>query len=86
MWPKCKKKEEEEKFLIFPNPTSNIINIKVNDYLIKRIYLVDNVGRMIVMPKVNRSLYRNFKIDMNHLDKGVYFLVLNNNMYKIIKN
>ena len=80
-------KIEEEKIVIFPNPTNRIINIKtklsIDNY---SLVLIDVSGKIILMEQGKD------KLDISNLNNGIYFLrmtnlVTNQTMSsKIIKN
>lgn len=67
---------------IYPNPSSDYINIDNREKLIKKVELFTNIGEKI---EINNSLYKtNSMIDISHLSKGDYFLILtdfDNNTY-----
>ncbi len=58
----------KNKVTIYPNPTTNILNIKTNQ-LIENIEIYDVVGRLVL----NNQVVDN-QIDISNLDIGIYYL------------
>ncbi len=68
---------------VFPNPVSNVLNIKVNAALIGKKYsLYDRLGRNILVGKLNSEISN---IAMAELNKGVYFLIIEGELNQVIK-
>ena len=68
---------------VFPNPVSNVLNIKVDAVLIGKIFSIyDNLARNILVGKVNSEISN---IDMAELNKGVYFLIVEGELNQVIK-
>ena len=61
--------------LVYPNPTSNFINIKTN-LLLEKVELYDVLGKRILKTKNTN------KIPVNNLSKGIYIL----KMYTVNKS
>ncbi|MBG7611643.1 glycosyl hydrolase 53 family protein [Polaribacter sp. BAL334] len=76
--------EKNDSFKIFPNPSSEILQIQSLNEVLKSIQIYDMNGRLI--QEINsRKLEISFSI--SHLLKGVYFLRINNEeTIKFIKN
>lgn len=71
------------KIEIYPNPASNILNIKVDAVLVGENYSVyDNLGRNILSGKLNSEVSN---IEMAELPKGVYFLTIGRKLNPVIK-
>ncbi len=74
-------------YIVFPNPTSNIINIKssTNGLLkIKQLSLVNTIGQVVIQKQVqvdNTIL----QLNVNQLPKGLYFLTIISDNGEIIK-
>lgn len=82
--------------VIFPNPATNILNISFQNYsnvatqhnninyeiLLVQIY--DIFGQNILTEKIN-SIDKNYKINIEKLNSGVYFLKIGNIIEKFIK-
>jgi PKD repeat protein len=73
---------------IFPNPAQDIINISgvfdnanIED---KNIKVIDVLGKIVISSVINKT---NFNMDVSQLNKGVYFIQLNNGSitHKFIK-
>lgn len=72
------------KFKVFPNPSSNYVNISGNTP-INSIELYSVLGQKI---KLNNTLQLNKKtnrVDLNNLDNGLYLLKINDRTIKLIK-
>ncbi len=68
------------KFNIYPNPTSNIINI-FGETEIELLQIFDVSGKQLIAKKESNS------VDVSKLPKGIYFLKINNKeTVKFIKN
>jgi hypothetical protein len=68
---------------IYPNPASNILNIKVDAVLIGKNYsLYDNLGKNILGGKLHSEISH---INMADLTKGVYFLYIDGKLNQVIK-
>ncbi|HJN54260.1 MAG TPA: T9SS type A sorting domain-containing protein, partial [Flavobacteriaceae bacterium] len=69
-------------YKIYPNPTSNIINIQ-GDISDLKVIIYDMLGKVLMQSEEQES------IDISFLKNGTYFLSLTNNStnstYKIIK-
>ncbi len=75
---------------VYPNPTSNVLNLKVENYDLRNVscLLYDMNSKLLDEKKVTDNLTG---IDMNNFSTGNYFLkVIDNNLelktFKIIKN
>ncbi|MFN8275147.1 MAG: T9SS type A sorting domain-containing protein, partial [Flavobacteriaceae bacterium] len=76
---------EDDDFAIYPNPTTNLINIsaKKTNALIESITLMDVLGKVILNQNVHMS---NTSADVAQLSKGLYFLkIKSNGTEKVIK-
>lgn len=76
---------------IFPNPTTDKININIEENNLKEGQItVYNLLGQIVQSINNQNLQNDFSIDVSHLKQGVYFLVIETNSQyysqKFIKN
>jgi len=75
----------EKTFTVYPNPTSNYINIQLSDllkYKDVKVILTNSLGENIYSNVFNQDF---FKIDIQHLTKGIYYVSiydLNTNMYQ----
>lgn len=70
---------EKEELNIYPNPSSSNINIKLsNDSRIKKVTIYNNLGQSVI--EDNRA-----KIDISRLSKGLYFLTIETNKGKYLK-
>ena len=71
------------KIEIYPNPATNMLNIKVDAVLIGENYsLYDNMGKNFLVGKLNSKISN---IDMAELPEGVYFLIIGGNLKQVIK-
>ncbi len=69
-------KSEKNRMKLYPNPVTNTLNIKGIDRIDKTLY--NSMGEFII--ETNKNL-----IDFRAYPKGLYFLKINNLIYKIIK-
>lgn len=70
---------------IFPNPTTNILNIKAKADLINSEYKIyDQTGKII---ETNKITEENTTIQLNNLPHGIYFLKVGNikQTFKVVK-
>ena len=68
---------------LFPNPTTNQINVKADIKLIGTAYIVyDNLGRAVFSGIINNE---NTLIEMGNLPGGIYTLSIGDNMKQIFK-
>jgi len=77
---------ESKSFSIYPNPTQNIINIKVNpEDLGLPIKLFDNYGKLALSKIIDQT---DFNLDLTNLANGIYLLRFEDNKgsnFKIVK-
>jgi hypothetical protein len=75
---------------IFPNPAHDRINILYRasgNHASSYIYIKDVTGRMISVPLINEGALNNsFPYDISALSSGIYFLSVNGQTFKFIKN
>lgn len=64
----------EEMCTVYPNPTEDYLYLKFQDCYAKRILLYDNKG--VVVYENNKVIVSDVQIDVRHLSKGVYTLVV----------
>lgn len=74
--------------VVYPNPTSDIVNISLNGNLLHTIFLYDSTGKLVL---TKYSKENEDKISIQHLSSGIYFLKIINeenkvDMKKIIKD
>lgn len=68
---------------IYPNPTSDFINAKIDISLLDSYYSIhDLTGKKIMEEKIDSE---NILIELSHLSGGFYFLKIDNNFIKILK-
>ena len=72
---------EESGFEVYPNPANEIITINIDN---SAEFTITNICGQIVMRGVISN--ENQQIDVENLDNGIYFLNINNQVVKIIKN
>ena len=68
--------QQQPKFLIYPNPTSNSINLKLVTNDIKKITISDIVGRQLY-EKI--KLQQNEQIDLSGFTPGIYLIQFQTN-------
>lgn len=67
---------------VYPNPTSNFVNIKFKNVNNRVIKLYSIRGEQVLYKESNAQ---NETIDIEKLPNGVYFLSINNTMLKVVK-
>ncbi len=67
-------------FLIFPNPTNNVIEFPIGTYLEKDINIYSIDGQLVIQIKAEKN-----RIDISNLQNGTYFIKLSDKFYKFIK-
>jgi hypothetical protein len=65
-------KEKQSNVLIFPNPTTDYINVQFNQELPTEIHISTQEGR--VLQSINEVKSDSIKIDISHYESGVYFV------------
>jgi hypothetical protein len=77
---------ESKSFSIYPNPTQNIINIKVNpEDLGLPIKLFDIYGKVVLSKRIDQA---DINLDLENLADGIYFIRFEDNKgsnFKIVK-
>ena len=58
-------------FIIYPNPTSSLINLLFDEINDKTIYLTDVIGNVILQLENNSN---NIQLDLSNYTKGIYFV------------
>ena len=75
-----------EQFQIFPNPTSSIIHINLEEFSKTNLTIYDISGNMVLMKQLTR---KNSTLDITELEIGIYMLKIemNNKIYsrRIVK-
>ena len=71
-------------FSIYPNPTNSIININSEYNLLGKTYIVQNVaGQTVLTGKSSNNNF--FRIDFSLLENGIYFVIIDKQTFKVIK-
>ena len=71
-------------FSIYPNPTNSIININSEYNLLGKTYIVQNLaGQTVLTGKSSNNNF--FRIDFSLLENGIYFVSIDKNTFKVIK-
>jgi PKD repeat protein/photosystem II stability/assembly factor-like uncharacterized protein len=74
------KREEDDMFSLFPNPTNGILNIRVKNSN-QKCMIYNSVGAIIMMKNEVPE-----KINLEHLASGIYFIKIGTITQKIIKD
>ncbi|MBA2611875.1 MAG: T9SS type A sorting domain-containing protein [Bacteroidetes bacterium] len=69
-----------EQIILFPNPTKDKLRIKNGNSVITTIEIINYLGQV-----VKESEEENSEIDVKELQEGIYFLRINDLIYKFIK-
>ncbi len=73
---------QEYGIIIYPNPATNQLTIDNGQLTIKNIAILDITGKAIKQWTINNS---QFTIDMSDLNNGIYFIKVNNQVFKFVK-
>ena len=70
----------EDRIMVYPNPTNNLLNIQISDYniQIKKVRFMDVFGK-VIYSNTNTNI-----IDVGNFSKGLYFLSLETNTGQLI--
>ena len=71
-------------FSIYPNPTTNVVNLKWNTSEDVSIRIYNSLGKLIFYSK-KVNLSNNFKVDVSSFNSGIYFVKLNSTKGEITK-
>ncbi len=73
---------QDNLFSIYPNPSQNVINVKVDSRLIGELLSIrDNTGRIVLEDKI---VSENTTIELSNLSVGIYMFSVGENMQKTI--
>lgn len=64
---------------IYPNPTNDIVNVKVSKTDVYTLTVMDVTGKVVTNKTVTNQL---IQLDFNGYDSGIYFITLNNKTQK----
>jgi hypothetical protein len=70
-------------FTIYPNPTSNFLTIEFADEMPKTILIHDVLGKKVFERNVTNDA--GLRLDVTHLSHGVYYLSVDNQVFKLLK-
>ncbi len=74
--------ESKSNLKIFPNPTTDFVNIQLGDYQIKSFTILDSSGRIVKsIPAQNFDPHNLVSINVSDLKTGYYFLRFEQNFY-----
>ena len=65
----------DDEITLYPNPTNNILNIKVGNRNIEKIQLYNVTGRKVLETKINNQ-NSDISVNVSQLAKGAYFVVI----------
>jgi PKD repeat protein len=68
---------------VYPNPTTGIINVEINDWGYSALEIYDVLGQLVLQESINRKGRRT--VDLNKKAKGIYFLKLHGSAGAITK-
>jgi hypothetical protein len=69
---------------IYPNPVSGMLNIDAGELLLKEAVLLDLNGKIVFSFGLNQSAFLH-KINVSHVEPGLYFLKLTNEKGSVLK-
>jgi len=68
---------------LYPNPTTNQINVKTDYALLGSVYSIyDNIGKLVLSGKINSE---NTLIELDNLSGGIYFFRIGDNLKQTLK-
>lgn len=74
--------ELERPIAVYPNPSTNAINIELNDKNIHKISLLNQLGEVLM----NTSVSGKFSIDLSTFSSGIYFIKAGTFTQKVVKD
>jgi polyhydroxybutyrate depolymerase len=74
--------ELEKTIAVYPNPSSSIVNIELNDKNIHEISLINQLGEVLLNKKVSEKL----SIDLSAFSSGIYFIQAGTFTQKVVKD
>lgn len=69
---------QKENLRLYPNPTSNVLNIEVNNFQIENIEIYDVLGKQILSTTQT-------EINVSHLNNGIYLLKAKTTLGEVVK-
>ena len=83
--PEYNTKETEEQNIIYPNPSNGIIHLDLANIDIRTPLRITNIqGEEIKAGFTFEKIYRDFRLNLSSLNKGLYFLQIGDNISPII--
>lgn len=74
---------QENNFVVYPNPTQNEIYVNLNfDNSDSQYRLINSLGEIVIQENITS---KSFKVDMNTLSVGIYFLQVGTQVQRIAK-
>ena len=73
--------KEENEVVVYPNPTREFVQLKLNDEAIYRAILYNSIGELVL----SNHLRTNQQIDLSEFSDGIYLLVLHKDGGKQIR-
>ncbi len=71
---------DDHSIVIYPNPSNDFLNIKLNNVENNGYEILNSLGQSILQ---NATIPE--QIDIKHLETGIYYLKINNEMIKVLK-
>lgn len=75
-------KETNDNTIVYPNPTNGVVTIQLTNNNSKAIELYNVIGELLILNQTNQSKHT---IDISNYPNGVYFLKVDGNITKFIK-
>ncbi|MDV6167967.1 T9SS type A sorting domain-containing protein [Flavobacterium sp. DG1-102-2] len=69
---------------LYPNPASNVVNLKSDNVMVSEYAIYNILGKLVAESKITET--NNAQINIESLEKGIYFVKANNHYLKFIKN
>ena len=72
---------DDNSLLVYPNPSSSMVTVVYNSQTISNVKIYSISGRLLI----NKQILSGGQIDVSFLPKGFYFLKVNNQTSKFVK-
>ena len=74
---------DNRRISVYPNPVVNLVHLTVNNKQLYKIVQILTLDGKVIKQLIINNLH--FVVDVEDLKKGMYFIKVENNIYKIIK-
>ena len=74
--------DKENNFIIYPNPASTYVQIESDNLQNKCIEILDITGKVLISSSLRGTKQ---SVDISDLQNGIYFIMIENQVQKLIK-